>query len=175
MEVTVYAEWRLCLYRVYAEKMFFYFLYLYMVQITLIKNKIKFSSYIRKFRRERLPIHIWTTASSNMTKCLHISSYLQEFPQIWGKLNFLFLSVHIHNANNVFIFRFVIWMLPVVFASKLSFYLGFLQATRETVIYTDEKQFITTIDISFSVYVGQCITYCQRRRLQKLVQLKVLF
>ncbi len=33
-------------------------------------------------------------------------------------------------------------------------YLGFLQTTRETVIQTNEKQSVTKIDISFSVYVG---------------------
>ncbi len=35
---------------------------------TLIKNKIKCSSYIRKFRREQLQSHIWTKASSYMTE-----------------------------------------------------------------------------------------------------------
>jgi hypothetical protein len=30
---------------------------------TLIKNKIKFSTYIRKFRRDRLQIHIWGRAT----------------------------------------------------------------------------------------------------------------
>ncbi len=47
---------------------------------TLIKKKIRFSSYTRKFRRERLQSHIYTvlTASSNMTKYLRISWYIRE-------------------------------------------------------------------------------------------------
>ncbi len=43
--------------------------------IAMIQNLIKFSSYIRKFRRERLQSHIWLTASTNM-KYLRISSYI---------------------------------------------------------------------------------------------------
>ncbi len=46
--------------------------------VALIKKKIKFSSYIRKFRRERLQSHRWVTASSNMTKYLRISSYIRK-------------------------------------------------------------------------------------------------
>jgi hypothetical protein len=42
------------------------------------KKKIKFSSYIRKFRRERLHSHIWLRASSNMTKYLCISLYIRK-------------------------------------------------------------------------------------------------
>jgi hypothetical protein len=41
---------------------------------TLIKKKIKFSSYIRKSRREQLQ----RTASSCMTKYLRISSYIRK-------------------------------------------------------------------------------------------------
>jgi hypothetical protein len=48
---------------------------------TLIKKKTKFSSYIRKSKRERL------SASSYLTKYLPLPS---EFPDIWGKLYFLF-------------------------------------------------------------------------------------
>ncbi len=64
--------------------------------ITLIKKKIKFSSYKRKFRMEQLRSHIWLTASSYTRKFLRISSYLtlqllhSEFPYIWGKFDFLF-------------------------------------------------------------------------------------
>ncbi len=70
----------------------------------LIKKKTKFSSYIRKSRRERL--HIILTASSYMTKHLRISSYIRkpfftyyfatapsEFPYFCTKFSFLFLSV----------------------------------------------------------------------------------
>ncbi len=45
---------------------------------TLIKKKIKFSSYIRKFRRGQLQSYIWLRASSNMTKYLRISSYIRK-------------------------------------------------------------------------------------------------
>ncbi len=41
-------------------------------RLTLIKNKIKFSSYIRKFIMQS---HIWLTASSYMVKYLRKSSY----------------------------------------------------------------------------------------------------
>ncbi len=39
---------------------------------TLIKNKIKFSSYIRKFIMEQLPSHIWGLASKYMRRCANI-------------------------------------------------------------------------------------------------------
>ncbi len=45
---------------------------------TLMKKKIKFSSYIRKFRMEQLQSHIWLTASSYMVKYLRISSYIRK-------------------------------------------------------------------------------------------------
>ncbi len=48
---------------------------------TQIKKKIKFSSYIRKFRVEQLQSHIWLTASSYMGKyfrILFISSYIRK-------------------------------------------------------------------------------------------------
>ncbi len=45
---------------------------------TLIKKKIKFSSYIRKFRRDRLQSRIWQTASSYIVKNLRISSYVRK-------------------------------------------------------------------------------------------------
>jgi len=66
------------------------------VKATLIKKKTKFSSYLRKSRRERLQSHIWLTVSSYMTKYLRISSYMtlqpfpSEFPYIWGKFYFHF-------------------------------------------------------------------------------------
>ncbi len=44
---------------------------------TLIKKKIKFSSYIRKFRMAQLQSHIWLTASSYKYKYLGISSYVR--------------------------------------------------------------------------------------------------
>ncbi len=45
---------------------------------TLMKKKIKFSSYIKKFRVEHLKSHIWQTASSYMGKYLRISSYIRK-------------------------------------------------------------------------------------------------
>ncbi len=71
---------------------------------TLIEKKIKFSSYIRKFKMEQWQSHIWLTASSIIYGEIflhpHIlgssSSYMtlqllhSEFPYIWGKFNFLF-------------------------------------------------------------------------------------
>jgi hypothetical protein len=72
----------------------------------LIKKKIKFSSYIGKFRVEQLQSHIWLTASSsphiwgNIFAFPHIlgspSSYMtlqlphSEFLYIWGKFYFIF-------------------------------------------------------------------------------------
>ncbi len=44
----------------------------------LIKKKIKFSSYIGKFRVEQLQSHIWLTASSYMGKYFCISSYIRK-------------------------------------------------------------------------------------------------
>ncbi len=47
-------------------------------EIALIKKKIKFSSYMRKFRVEQLQSHIWLTASSYMWKYFCISSYIRK-------------------------------------------------------------------------------------------------
>ncbi len=47
---------------------------------TLIKKKIKFSSYIRKFRMEQLQSHRWLTVSSYMEKFLRISLYFKIKP-----------------------------------------------------------------------------------------------
>ncbi len=48
-----------------------------MYRYTLIKKKIKFSSYLRKFRMEHLQSRIWRKAySSYMVKYLRISSYI---------------------------------------------------------------------------------------------------
>ncbi len=71
------------------------------------KKKIKFSSYIRKSRRERLQSHIWLTVFSYMTKYCRISSYIRKpfhvfdfaTAPIWiswnmRKILFYFLSVY---------------------------------------------------------------------------------
>ncbi len=44
----------------------------------LKKMKIKFSSYIRKFRVEQLQSHTWLTAVSYMGNYLRISSYIRK-------------------------------------------------------------------------------------------------
>ncbi len=49
----------------------------------LIKKKIKFSSYIRKFRVEQLQSHIvWLTASSYMYLCIYMYSLSPHLPQL---------------------------------------------------------------------------------------------
>jgi hypothetical protein len=50
----------------------------YIPYCTLIKKKIKFSSYIRKFRVEQMQSRIWLTASSYMVKYLRISSNIRK-------------------------------------------------------------------------------------------------
>ncbi len=80
---------------------------------TLIKKKIKFSSYIRKFRMKQLQSHIWLTASSYMGKYLRISSYIRKpfliydiaIAPLWISLYmrnfwFSFLSVHLAPSCN---------------------------------------------------------------------------
>ncbi len=51
-------------------------LFLILFGIAMMKKKTKFSTYIRKSRRERLQSHIWLTASWYMTKILRISHIL---------------------------------------------------------------------------------------------------
>ncbi len=71
------------------------------------KKKIKFSSYIVKFRMDQLQSRIWITASSYMGKYLRISSYIRKPFLIYDfatapllislymrKIWFYFLSVH---------------------------------------------------------------------------------
>ncbi len=67
------------------------------------EKKIKFSSYIMKFRRERLDSHLWLSASLYMVKYLHNSSYIRkpydfatissEFPYMWGKFRFFYQCI----------------------------------------------------------------------------------
>ncbi len=72
---------------------------------TLIKNKTKFASYIRKFRWDRVHSHVWGRASQYMRKCTNIFTIYEdwrslviydfapepsEFPNIWGKFYFIF-------------------------------------------------------------------------------------
>ncbi len=73
---------------------------------TLIKNKIKFSSYIRKFRMEQLQSHLWGRASEYMRKCAYILPYLRRqldaTAPFWISLymrNFFFISVRVHYST----------------------------------------------------------------------------
>ncbi len=83
------------------------------LQYILIKKKIKFSSYIRKFRRDRWQSNIWLTASWYMVKYLRISSYIRKPFLIyvwlcnWSHLNFL-----IDEENFVFFFISVVELDP---------------------------------------------------------------
>ncbi len=56
----------------------FFYEFQAILSATLIKKKIKFSSYIRNFRMEQLRIHIWLMAFSYMVKYLRISSYIRK-------------------------------------------------------------------------------------------------
>jgi hypothetical protein len=80
---------------------------------TLIKMKIKFSSYIRKFWTEQLQSHIWLTASSHMRKYFRIFSYIRkaflindlqllhsEFPYCIYEENFYFLLLSVHTPTH---------------------------------------------------------------------------
>ncbi len=69
---------------------------------TVIKRKIEFSSYTRKFRMEQLQSLIWLfphilgSPSSYMTlQLLHF-----EFPYIWGKFDFLFYHCILLQINH---------------------------------------------------------------------------
>ncbi len=81
----------------------------YLVLSTLIKKKIKFSAYLRKFRMEQLQSHIWLTTFSYMGKYLQISHIIRKpflkydfasaplwisLYSIWWKFYFIFLSVY---------------------------------------------------------------------------------
>ncbi len=160
--------------------MYLYFLYLYMVQSTLLKNKIKFSSYIRKFRRERLQIHIWTTASSNITKYLFISSYLQpppsEFPHIWGKFNFLFYQCR-HTMRTTYFYVYCNVNTPGRLCLN-TFILSRIFTNYRRNCHTHQWKTISRHNRNFILCVCwtvYSITYCQWCRLQKLDHLKVLF
>ncbi len=63
------------------------------------KKKIKFSSYIRKFRVEQLQSHIWGKASQYMRKCANISPYMRRLLVIYDFTTFL-----IYEENLIFFF-----------------------------------------------------------------------
>ncbi len=92
---------------------------IYVTTYALIKKKIKFSSYIRKFRMGQLQNDIWKTASSYMGKYLRISSYIRKPFLMWlcncSTLNFLiyeenfisFLSVSMQVYKHVLKISFI--------------------------------------------------------------------
>jgi len=67
---------------------------------TLIKKKIKFFSYVRKFRMEQLRSHKWLTVYSHMVKYLRISSYIRK-PFIINdfETNPIWISLHIRKIS----------------------------------------------------------------------------
>ncbi len=83
------------------------------------KKENQISSYLRKFRMEQLQSRIWLRASSYMGKYFRISSYTyqealphiwvmtlqllhSEFPYIWGKFNFFFISAVLPTFGKIF-------------------------------------------------------------------------
>ncbi len=90
----------------------------------LIKKKIKFSLYLRKFRWDRLQSHKWLTASSYMVIYLHISSYIRKpfllydfaTDPIWislhmGKILYSFFSVC---SGFLSVYKCQSWISPLV-------------------------------------------------------------
>ncbi len=83
---------------------------------TLIKKKIKFSSFIGKFRVE--PPHIWGNIfafphiSGSPTSYMTLQLLHSEFPYRWGKFYFLFLSVQGRSSKSPFdmVSWYSIWM-----------------------------------------------------------------
>ncbi len=71
---------------------------------TLIKKRIKFSSYIRKFRVEQLQSHIWLTASSYIGKYLPISSYIRKPFLIYDFVTAPLWISPIYEENLIFFF-----------------------------------------------------------------------
>ncbi len=75
--------------------------------LTLIKKKINFSSYIRKFRRDSLQTHIWLRFISLIIYgyiFAHFLTYQETLPHLWlftwSHLNFL-----IYDENFVFFYQ----------------------------------------------------------------------
>ncbi len=77
-------------------------------------KKIKFSSYIKKFKVEQLQSHIWLTRPPHIWETLRISSYIRKpfliydfaiaplwLPYIWGKFYFLFYQCSVNDTSFV--------------------------------------------------------------------------
>jgi len=71
---------------------------------TLIKNKIKFSSYIRKVRVEQLQSQIWGRAFYYMRKCANISPYMRRPLVIYDVATDLFWIFLYMRENFIFFF-----------------------------------------------------------------------
>ncbi len=85
---------------------------------TLIEKTIKFSSYVRKFRWERLQSHIWGRASwytvwGNVQIICHIWEG-RSSPYIWGKFNFLFYQCLVQRWAALFIWS-ALYAIPFLF------------------------------------------------------------
>jgi hypothetical protein len=87
------------------------------LRATLIKKKIRLSSYIRKFRMEQLQSHIWLTASSyiwwNICAFPHILESLPHiwlcncsilnFPSLWVKFYFIFYQCIVRASTGIYV------------------------------------------------------------------------
>ncbi len=91
------------------------------VKYTLIKMKIKFSSYIRKFRMEQLPSHtcIWQTASSYIGKYLRTSSYIGEPFLIYDFATApLWISLYMRKFDFL-LYQCTLWLVEFITSSLL--------------------------------------------------------
>ncbi len=82
----------------------------------LIRKKIEFSSYIRKFRVEQLQSHIWGTASWYIRKCANFSPYLRRPFVIYDIANAPFW-IFLYMRKILFSFLSVWILLPHVLAN----------------------------------------------------------
>ncbi len=68
------------------------FWYLYATKSTLIKKKTKYSSYIRKFKRDRVQGHIWGRAPNIWGNAQIFSPYMRRSCHIWLFTRSLWIS-----------------------------------------------------------------------------------
>jgi hypothetical protein len=91
-------------------------------------KKIKFSSYIGKFRLEQLQIHIWLTASSYMGKYLRISSYIRKsfLIYVWLATAPLWISLYMRK------FDFLFYQCTLLLHSAVLKYVQVIRSGRRT-------------------------------------------
>jgi len=129
--------------------------------VTKTDLKIKFSSYIRKFRMELLRSHIWLTASSYMVKYLHISPYTvlgspssymtlqllhSESPYKWGKSYFLFYQCSNLSYITIYILNFAALLaghFRIFFGGKVRWWIFALY--KSTLLKTPKQKIINTL------------------------------